>query len=446
MRIEIKHPRRLSEIFKDVTGVHLENPLTGISTDSRECGAGDLYVAIVGNQQNGHNFLHDAISRGAVAALVSEKSNHNNFQEIIVKDPTYTIGEIAKKWRAQFDIPIVCITGSNGKTSTKELLVHVLSKKYNVHATEGNFNTSIGLPLTLLKLDNKHTVSVLEMGANKPGDIKNLCGMANPTHGLITNIAPAHLEGFGTMEAITKTKGELFAGLKKGISFVNMSDKRVASIPIFGERLTYGYTSNCDFTADIHQGKDGTLTLKMNKDEITTQSKNLSFIQNSVAVSSIAKTLGIGWKELMKDINSFKSPNGRCQVKQFSDVRVIDDTYNANLFSCLAALDYLKVLSGPGRKIFVFGDMFELGNSSKDQHSKVGHKCLEIDLDRLFTIGKETFHTHSIVNDKIYSSHFKLQSDLILELKKTVKPKDNILFKGSRGMRMEKIIEEVFLS
>ena len=127
----------------------------------------------------------------------------------------------------------------------------------------------------------------------------------------------------------------------------------------------------------------------------------LSFIKNSIAVTSVAKTLGIGWKEIIKNIKSFKSPNGRCQVKQFADVTVIDDTYNANLFSCLAALDYLNALSGPGRKIFVFGDMFELGDSSKEQHSKVGHKCIEIDLDRLFTIGKETLHTHSTVNDKI---------------------------------------------
>ena len=446
MRITVKHPERLSEIFEDVTGVCLENQLTGISTDSRECIVGDLYVALIGNQQDGHIFLHDAIKKGAVAALVSKNSYHKNFQQIKVDDPRCTIGEIAKRWRAQFDIPIVCITGSNGKTSTKELLVHVLSEKYNVHATEGNFNTSIGLPLTLLKLGNRHTVSVLEMGANQPGDIKNLCDIAKPTHGLITNIAPAHLEGFGTMEAITQTKGELFSGLKNGICFVNISDERVASIPVLGKKLTYGCVQNCDFPADIYRQEDGTLTVKLNINKITLQSKNLSFIKNSIAVTTVAKTLGIGWKEIIKNINSFKSPNGRCQVKQFADVTVIDDTYNANLFSCLAALDYLNGLSGPGRKIFVFGDMFELGDSSKEQHSKVGHKCIEIDLDRLFTIGKETLHTHSTVNDKIFSSHFKLQSDLILELKRSLRPDDNILFKGSRGMKMEKIIEEVFFN
>ena len=446
MRIDIKQPERFAAVFKTVTGISLHGPISGIATDSRECKEGDLYIALTGERTDGHGFLPAVMEQGAAAALVSKINKELNLQQIKVENPQFSIGKIAREWRRQFEIPVIGITGSNGKTSTKELLVHVLSTKYNVHATEGNFNTHVGLPLTLFQLENDHTISILEMGANQSGDIEYLCGIAQPTHGLITNIAPAHLAGFGTIDVITETKGALFNALKDGTAFVNMADERVASIPVSGEKLTFGLTPDCDFPADIHHEKDGSLTLTVDTHEIPIGSRNLSFVQNSIAVSAIAVSLAVDWENVISQINSFSPPKGRCQVKKFDTITVIDDTYNANLSSCLAALDYLKAFSGNGRRIFVFGDMFELGDSSADQHMKVGYKCTEIELDQVFTIGNDTKYTDSVLNGNIKSAHFETPAGLIAALKNSLRTGDKVLFKGSRGMAMEKIIEGVFLN
>ncbi|MBT6866681.1 MAG: UDP-N-acetylmuramoyl-tripeptide--D-alanyl-D-alanine ligase, partial [Candidatus Marinimicrobia bacterium] len=344
----------------------------------------------------------------------------------------------------QFNIPVIGITGSNGKTSTKDLLVHVLQSSYDVHATQGNFNTTIGLPLTLLQLNDEHTVSILEMGASIPGEIEVLCEIAEPTHGIITNIAPAHLEGFGSIETIAREKEALFRSLGKGISFVNQADNRIVGMDIEGESITFGLTPDCDFPADIHQEEDGSLTLILDAHDIPTESQNLSFIKNIIAVSAIAVTLGVEWKNVINQIQSFSPPTGRCQVKQYNDVTVIDDTYNANLISSLAALDYLKAFSGNGRRIFVFGDMFELGPTSTDQHRQIGEKCTELGLDGVFTLGENTIHTDSAINNGIQHEHFENKNELIDSLKKLIHSGDKILFKGSRGMAMEKVIQGVF--
>ena len=252
------------------------------------------------------------------------------------------------------------------------------------------------------------------------------------------------MEGFGSIETIAFEKGALFRSLSDGISFVNMADEKISTMYINGEKITFGLTSECDFPADIHQEHDGSLTLILNTHEIPTGSQNLSFIKNAIAVSAISITLGLDWKILIDKIQSFSPPSGRCQVKQYNDITVIDDTYNANLISSLAALDYLKAFSGNGRRIFVFGDMFELGPTSVDQHRKIGEKCTELGLDGVFTIGKHTIHTNSAINNEISHHHFDTHEELIQNLQNNIHPGDKILFKGSRGMAMEKVIKGVF--
>ena len=444
MRIDINHPEMFSAIFESVTSNQLHHPVTGITTDSRDIVAGDLYIALKGERVDGHTFLKQVADAGASAALVSRKNENLELQQVRVKDPLMEIGYIANVWRRQFDIPVIGITGSNGKTSTKELLVHVLSGSYNVHATKGNFNTYIGLPLTILQMNDSHNISIIEMGASVPGEIKVLCTIAEPSHGLITNIAPAHLEGFGSLETIANEKGALFRSLDEGISFVNQADKMVSIIPFNGQKITFGLTPECDFPADIYQENDGTLTLILDAHEIPTGSHNLSFIKNSIAVSAIAVTLGIKWHDLKNHLQSFSPPKGRCQVKQVENITIIDDTYNANLASSLAALDYLKAFSGNGRRIFVFGDMFELGPTSDEQHRKIGEKCSEMGLDGVFTVGEHTVHTDSAIQNGVVHEHFSSRESLIESLKTKVNSGDKILFKGSRGMAMEKVIEGVF--
>ena len=441
MRINLPHPNKFAKIWEEVTGVALNKTVKGIVTDSREVRPGDLYIAISGDRVDGHTFIKDVFEKGAVCALVNSEIENADEQLIKVNNSVSTIGKVAKAWRNQFDIPVMGITGSNGKTSTKELLKHMLSAQFNIHATEGNFNTSIGLPLTLLRLTKENTISLLEMGANQPGDIAQLCEIAQPTHGVITNIAPAHLEGFGTIEAVAKTKSELFACLAKGVSFINAADYRVGALEILGDSISFGLTPECDYPADIHHEKDGTITLTVDAEEIPTHSVNLTFAKNVIACVAISRTLGLSWGEIRENIASFKPPKGRCEVKNNGMITIIDDTYNANLESTVAAIDYLKAFSGNGQRIFVFGDMFELGDLSQDQHRRVGEKCNEAELSAVFTIGEETVTTDAIITYSELHKHFDNKDDLLISLKSIVKDGDKVLVKGSRGMKMETIVE-----
>ena len=446
VRISINNSEKLSKIIKNITGVRLTSPITGITTDSRDCKPGDLYIALLGDRSNGHHYLQDVDTMDASAALISEKNSNQklNLHEIIVEDTRKALGMIANNWRNIFNIPVIAITGSNGKTSTKELLYHVLKDKYNVHATEGNYNTSIGLPLSLLGINKNHDISIIEMGANQPGDIKYLCEIAEPTHGLITNISSSHLEGFQSIENIVETKGALFHYLENGISFINYADERVKSINNNGDKVTYGLNAECDFPADIHHDDDGSILLTIDAQEIKTKSKNLSFVKNIIAVSAVSVTLEIEWELLQERILTFKPPRGRCKVLTYNSITIIDDTYNANLESCVAAIDYLMAFTGSGRKILVLGDMLELGVASTQQHEKLGSKCSEANLDAVFTIGKETMSTQSVINGVPINLHYHNSDDLISSLKSQLKDNDKILFKGSRGMKMEKIISGVF--
>ena len=441
MRINLPHPNTFAKIWEEVTGVALNKTVRGIVTDSREVRPGDLYIAISGDRVDGHTFIKDVFEKGAVCALVNSEIENADEQLIKVNNSVSTIGKMAKAWRNQFDIPVMGITGSNGKTSTKELLKHMLSAQFNIHATEGNFNTSIGLPLTLLRLTKENTISLLEMGANQPGDIAQLCEIAQPTHGVITNIAPAHLEGFGTIEAVAKTKGELFACLSKGVSFINAADYRVGALEILGDAISFGLTPECDYPADIHHEKDGTITLTVDAEEIPTHSVNLTFAKNVIACAAISRTLGLSWGEIRENVASFQPPKGRCEVKNNGMITIIDDTYNANLESTVAAIDYLKAFSGNGQRIFVFGDMFELGDLSQDQHRRVGEKCNEAELSAVFTIGEETVTTDAIITYSELHKHFDNKDDLLTSLKSIVKDGDKVLVKGSRGMKMETIVE-----
>ena len=444
MRINIENSEMFTTILESTIKSKIYHPITGLTNDSRQIKKGDLYIAMHGQYNDGHDFLEEVNKKGAAAALVQEPKHDIDFQQLHVSNTMITLKKLATKWRKNFDIPIIAITGSNGKTSSKELLLHILSDDLLVHATKGNFNTAIGLCFTIFGLRSHHDLAIFELGASMPGEIKNLCRIASPTHGLITNIAPAHLEGFGSIKKIAQEKGKLFQSLFDGISFINMTDDYISKMNIKGEKITFGLTPDCDFPADIYQEKDGTLTLILDTHEIKTNSHNFSFLKNCIAVSAIAITLGINAKSLNKRLKSFSPPRGRCFVSKINDVTIIDDTYNANLTSSLAALEYLNAFSNNGRRIFVFGDMLELGDASEEQHAEIGVKCSSLEIDIVYTIGEKTIFTDININDKILHKHFQSTELLIKTLKKIIKKNDKVLFKGSRSMKMEKIIEKVF--
>ena len=440
MRISLPDPTQFEVVFRTVTG-HTIPIVGGISTDSRECRSGDLYIAICGEKVDGHDFIDNAGENGAKVGLAQEHIKTDAYT-VLVNNTIEAISAVASFWRNQFDIPVIAITGSNGKTSTKELLRHVLNAQFAVHATEGNYNTSIGLPLTLFQMMQAHTISILEMGANQPGDIGALCSIANPTHGLITNIAPAHLEGFGSINEVAHTKAALFRAMSdKGIGFVNLTDPHISKMNLPKNSITFGITPDCDYPADIHTEDDGTLSLTISTEDIFTGSSNFSFAKNIIACAAIADTLNISWDLFRDRISTFQPPPGRCEIKKSKNMTFIDDTYNANVESTIAAIDYLTGFSGNGRRILIFGDMFELGDESKNQHIKVGQKCIESNLDYVFTVGTETLATHKSITNGPKNMHFETKEDLIKELKTEITDGDKILVKGSRGMAMETIIE-----
>ena len=444
MRVNIEKSEMFTAVLESTINSRIYHPITGLTNDSRQIQKGDLYIAMDGQYNDGHKFLNDVNKKGATAAIVQELNNGIDLQQIQVRNTKDTLKKLATKWRKNFDIPIIAITGSNGKTSSKDLLLHILSNDLKVHATKGNFNTGVGLCFTIFELQPYHDLAIFELGASMPGEIKNLCEIAHPTHGLITNIAPAHLEGFGSIKKIAKEKGNLFDSLFDGISFVNMTDDYISKMDIKGKKITFGLTPDCDFPADIFQEKDGTLTLILDTHEIKTRSHNFSFLKNCIATSAIAITLGINAKSINKRLKSFLPPKGRCFVTKINDVTIIDDTYNANLTSSIAALEYLNAFSNEGRRIFVFGDMLELGDASEKQHAEVGIKCSSLKIDIVFTIGEQTVFTDSNIIGKTYHKHFESKEILIRTLKKIIEKNDKILFKGSRSMEMDKIIEKVF--
>ena len=443
MRIDLPNSNEFKKILCDLTKKTIDYKINGISTDSRNIKENDLYIAIKGEKFDGNEFTKDALNRGASFAIVHQIQNEKIERQFLNSNPIGLISEIATIWRDRFNIPVIGITGSNGKTSTKELLKHILSAKFDIHATEENFNTSISLPLTLLQITKYHGASIIEMGANQPGDIQKLCNITKPTHGLITNIAPAHLEGFKNIETIASTKGALFKSLKDGISFVNEADKRVSSISFEGKKITYGVSSNCDYPTDIHNENDGTLSLTIDTHELKIKSSNLSFAKNIIACCAVAKELQVEWDAIEDRIHTFTPPKGRCEVKNNGSYIIIDDSYNANLESTLAALDYLNAFSGRGNKIFILGDMLELGTSSENQHREIAKKCNDININAIMTYGTETKITNKYVKESIYKKHFDNQSQLCEELKEIANKNDKILIKGSRGMKMENIVESL---
>ena len=443
MRIDIPNSNEFKKILCTLTKKTIDYKINGISTDSRNIKENDLYIAIKGEKFDGNEFTKDALNRGASFAIVHHIQNEKIERQFLNSNPMGLISEIATIWRDRFSIPVIGITGSNGKTSTKELLKHILSAKFDIHATKENFNTSISLPLTLLQITKYHGASIIEMGANQPGDIQKLCNITKPTHGLITNIAPAHLEGFKNIETIASTKGALFKSLKNGISFVNEADKRVSNISFEGKKITYGVSSNCDYPTDIHNEKDGTLSLTIDSHELNIKSTNLSFAKNIIACCAVARELQVEWDAIEDRIHSFTPPKGRCEVKNNGSYIIIDDSYNANLESTLAALDYLNAFSGSGNKIFILGDMLELGTSSESQHKEIAKKCNDLNINAIMTYGTETKITNRYINESIYKKHFDDQSKLCDELKKITNKNDKILIKGSRGMKMENIVENL---
>lgn len=418
----------------------------GISIDSRTLQPDNLFIAIQGEQFDGHQFIDAAYKKGAKALLVSHPVN-SPLPQIIVKDTIQALGKISQWWRNQFNIPFVGITGSNGKTTVKNMIAAILAEACSntnaVLATPGNLNNHLGLPLTLAKLDTHHEFGVLEMGMNHFGEIAYLAALARPHVAVITNAAESHLEGVHSVAGVAKAKGEIFSTLTpRDIAILNRDDaffeywKEVSALT---PQLTFGLNPQADVS---YERKSEGILLRTPYGNISVNLPLLGMhnIMNALAATAATIALQIDLHIIKKGLEKIKPAPGRMQEYILADgIRIIDDTYNANPFSLEAAIHTLK--SYTGEKILVLGDMKELGANADTMHFNAGIKIRDAGIDHLFALGQLTKKTaEGFGKEALY---FTEHQALLRVLKPYLKTKVTILVKGSRSMHMEKILMEI---
>ncbi len=436
--------------------------ISNISTDSRTLNEGDLFVALKGENFDGHDFVCQALEKGAVGVVVSRKiqgvddlieARSINPCIIIVKNTAIALGDIAKHYRERFNIPIIGVTGSNGKTTTKDIIYSILSGKYKVLKNEGNLNNTIGLPLTLFRLSSEHQIAVLEMGISIPSEMSQLVRIAQPSLGVVTNVSPTHLEFLGSIEGVAKEKQKLIEFSRDAV--LNADDELVANMSkmIKGNILFYGIRSSADIIAkDIFVDQEGKpeFTVSVRKpinaeERIKLQLIGKHNIYNALAGISVGVFFDVEMGIIKSSLESYQPMSMRMQKLIINGVTIINDTYNANPVSVKMAIDFLREIKTFGRKILVIGDMLELGEKSRELHHSIGKYIGEnCPIDILITVGEMA----SIIAESAMTSGADRDIVFICEnnfhasdyLRKMLKNGDTVLIKGSRGMKMEEIV------
>ena len=452
----------LSEVAKAVNGQLLGiNPgsdieTQSIGTDSRHIVKNQLFIAIKGEHFDGNTFASEAIKQGAAAVLVSD-ANTQARPAVVVKDTRLALGALAMYWRNQYRLPLVAVTGSNGKTTVKEMIVAILkAANKSVLATQGNLNNDIGMPMTLLNLNNKHDVAVIEMGMSHSGEIDYLTRIAQPTIALINNAGTAHIGELGSRENIAKAKGEIFTGLSNnGIALINADDDHAdywKLLNVGKTIMTFGLSRPADISAILVEN-DG-----LSEVQLSTPNGNISFnlavlgkhnISNALAASAAAVALGVTNTDIARGLSGMQAVYGRLQRKAgFNGAVLIDDTYNANLDSMLAAINVLasqKNIQQPST-IFVMGDMGELGENAPQMHAEVGLYAKQKGIQQFFTFGDLSAQASQAFGRQDLdegAQHFSSLESLVGALKAKMKPGVTVLVKGSRFMKMERVVKEI---
>lgn len=438
-----------------------EQQFTSISTDSRTLSPGGLFVALKGEQFDGHQFIAQAVSRGGSGVIVDQGEVENiglrdlQVPVVGVPDTLRAFGDLAEFWRRLYPVPVVAITGSNGKTTTKEMVASILDRSWKVLKNQGTFNNLVGLPITLLQLNNTHQAAVVELGMNQPGEIKRLTEIVSPDVGLITNIQPAHLQGLGTLEGIEAAKGELFAGMAASATIVvNRDDPRVlnlaSSFP--GRQVSFSVNGeSADITLDriLAMDVDGSrFLLKLPEEtlEIDLPVLGLHHLNNAVAAAAVVWALNLPTKTIANGLANFKPVDKRMEVLTIpGEISIINDSYNANPVSMAAALETLRQVKKQGRGFAVLGDMLELGDESAALHSQVGAKAAQEGVDYLLALGEQASHLLAGAAEAGMDSNRLIQAsdhqEIASQVRNLMAAGDWILVKGSRGMRMEKVVE-----
>ena len=424
--------------------------ISGIATDSRAVTPGELFVALHGPSFDGHDFIAAAAGKGALATLCDHLLPDQPLPQIVVADTLRALGDLAAFWRHRFHLPVAAITGSSGKTTTKEMLAAILAINAPGLKTAGNFNNLIGLPLTLFQLTTAAQWAVLEMGMSERGEIARLTEIATPTVGVITNIAPAHLLTMKTLGGIARAKGELFAALYPGATAViNLDDERVAAIPVANgvQRRTYGLAAAADIRAEqicpggaevrfLLRAAEGTRAIKL-------PVPGRHNVSNALAAATAALSMGRTLDEIVQGLETFSPAKGRMETHLLSDgIVLIEDTYNANPLSVKAALVALDEMGGSGERIAVLADMLELGESSAELHRDIG-EFAAAHCDRLLLFGAASKEIAVGARRAGMTAarvcHYASQEEVASALIQSLRPGDRIIIKGSRGMKMEQI-------
>ncbi|MEP6711717.1 MAG: UDP-N-acetylmuramoyl-tripeptide--D-alanyl-D-alanine ligase [Ferruginibacter sp.] len=424
---------QIDELYK----IFLQNPL--VETDTRKLKKGAIFFALKGPNYNGNQYCMQALEAGASYCIADEISEYTNDRILLVEDSLATLQQLAKKHRQQLNIPFIAITGSNGKTTTKELVHKVLATKYISYTTVGNLNNHIGIPLTILRVQNDAEIVIIEMGANHQKEIEEYCKYAMPTHGIITNIGKAHLEGFGSEEGVKKGKGELFAYLKitGGTVFINHDYDYLKEMGTgISSVITYG-THNADYTGNIISDKsflEVAITKGASLPSIKTQLVGGYNLPNILTAVCVGKFFKVDDEKIKSALENYAPSNSRSQLIERDSNKIILDAYNANPTSMKAAIENFAKMTGD-RKVLILGSMMELGNDSAMEHSLIIDLITKYKWHNVVLAGpdyKDPPQEFILVNNAAEAAEwFKLQHF----------QNSQILIKGSRSNQMEKVIE-----
>lgn len=412
---------------------------SGISTDSRNVGEGNIFFALKGESFDGNAYADDALGQGAAWAVVDDPGVVKNDRYILVEDPIKTLQDLANFHRHKFHIPFIAITGTNGKTTTKELVRDVLSAKYRVTATTGNLNNHIGVPLTILGMDDNAEIAVVEMGANHVGEIKRLCQVTEPTHGLITNIGIAHIEGFGSPEGVIKAKSELYDYIREsdGLLFVNESQEILNDLSKGMKKITYGPVRDANFNGEVISSEPFVSMRIRNHEGVFELSTMLfgSYNQHNIlAAWAVGEYFGVSPEMIVQQIESYRPSNMRSQVVETERNMVILDAYNANPTSVQYALDDFLKAEGT-KKMVILGDMLELGEISHEEHRKILELVRNMNFHEAIFVGP-VFQDIAADSDHSFSD----QEEAARWLKDRDYSGYKVLVKGSRKIGLESLL------
>ncbi len=416
-----------------------------ISTDTRDIKQNSIFFALKGTKFDGNQYALEAIEKGAAYAVIDDATiATNNDKMLLVENVILSLQELANYHRKQMNIPVLAITGTNGKTTSKELISAVLLNKYNLCYTSGNLNNHIGVPLSLLKITNKTQFAVIEMGANHQGEIKHLCSIAEPNYGIITNVGKAHLEGFGSFEGVLKAKSELYDFLRNnnGTCFVNADNEILISKSNNIKRITYGTKSGVSLMGEAEEGTFQLITkVLFPKGWLYIKSNLVGAynFENIMAAACIGNYFEIDPLRIQETIAHYNPSNNRSQLEIRGTNKLILDAYNANPTSMMKALENIDSIKHD-KKYVILGNMLELGEYSKDEHQKVVDYTLKMNVEQVFLVGKLFLQTNYSSNIKLFADVEELSSYISENIKFN---NSLILIKGSRGTKLEKVLEVI---